>query len=133
VRAEKPEDTTWIEPLVATAKDLRKITIATFTPEQRMIAGRYHAYRYGNCSKNEARNKKFGARMATAFAKMSISALSRLTFAEYVAYANKYHEMSGGSPWYEPFLIQGVMESVPRASGRVDETVRYSSDLSALR
>jgi hypothetical protein len=72
--------------------------------------------------------------LASAFASMAISGLSTLTVGEYVALAQRYHELSGGAPWYEPFLVKGVMDQAPSRNGTSGQTEpRYSSTLNDLK
>ncbi len=92
-------------------KTLRKLTI-----EDRLVCGRYHAWRFSNCTKSEARNRSAGAKAAVAFAKMADSSLfADLTVRKYVDEAIVFHEkFMGEAPWYDPFAIRAVTGSADR-------------------
>jgi hypothetical protein len=95
-------------------KPLRSLTI-----EERLLCGRYHAFRFANCTKSETKNRNAGAKAAVAFAKMADSALyADLTVRDYVDEAAVYHAtMMGGAPWHDPFAIRAVADVRPKAIG----------------
>jgi hypothetical protein len=100
----------WVEDLRAAAKSL-KSPIREWTPQQRMIAARYHCLEFGNCTKSEANNKARATNVARGFARMSRSKhYSDMTLGEYVTFARQVHAEREKTPWFDVWLIESVTE-----------------------
>jgi hypothetical protein len=100
----------WVEDLRAAAKSL-KSPIREWTPQQRMVAARYHCLEFGNCTKSEANNKARATNVARGFARMSRSKhYSDMTLGEYVTFARQVHVERDKTPWFDVWLIESVTE-----------------------
>jgi uncharacterized protein YdaU (DUF1376 family) len=88
-------------------RKLRELTAS----EEWLTLGRYHALEFANCTKTEGHNKRHGTKIAGAFAAMSRSErYGDLTVAQYVGFARKVHENREAAPWFDPWMIKGVVE-----------------------
>jgi uncharacterized protein YdaU (DUF1376 family) len=109
------EPPAWVDPLRREIAAIAERLLRQLTPEQRVLLGRYQAWRFGNYRRSEARNRSRGATIGAAFAKMATSELyGDLTVSEYVEAAAAYDSIRGGSPWTDPFEIRTMI--VERAS-----------------
>jgi hypothetical protein len=73
VRKEKPEpDTSWVEPLKTATQEIKDRALSSLTPDERFTLARFHCWRFGNCTKQEASNKKKATSISGAFASMGL-------------------------------------------------------------
>lgn len=101
----------WPPVLTAAFESIRKKELRALGPDELDTLGRYHCLVYGNCTKDEMRNRTLGQRVAAQLASLArIRDYADITAGEYIAYGKKVHERRGGRPWYEPFLIKAEVE-----------------------
>ena len=110
----------WRDELDLEFEAIRKLEIQALSPSQRVTLGRYHAWRFANCSASEAKNRRAGAKIAGSFATMAtVFELSDLSVDEYVLVAERYFAASGGAPWFTPFDVKAMLprEILERRNG----------------
>lgn len=101
----------WQDALREETREIRKKNLASLTPDERLILGRYHALEFANCTKTEAFNKRHGSQIAGAFASMGRHATyGQITVSQYVAHARRHHANREESPWFDPWQIKAVVE-----------------------
>lgn len=113
-RPKKEPDTTWVAPLREAIKAIAGVKIRDLSIDQRLLLGRYFAWRFAGYTKTESKNHKAGAKYAIAFAQMADSKLyADLSVRQYVDEAVVYQErIAKGIPFHEPFAIRAVAEPV---------------------
>lgn len=105
-----PSKSTWVEPLRAAANGLGDKTIKALSVEERFIIARYHCLVFGNCTKSEVSNRAKASNVASAFASMSRNdTYGELTVRRYFTEGRKVHEQREKKPWFDPWLIKGVL------------------------
>ena len=112
-RAEKPEDTSWVEPLREAAAALKRKRLRELTVDERMIVARYHALRFGNCSVDEQKNREMAAeKVVQGVGTMATdSRYGELTVNAAIAACEKLTEAGNLGPWYNFWLLKGALES----------------------
>jgi hypothetical protein len=99
----------WVTELRAAVRAFLRTPLARLDGEQRVLFGRYHAWRWAGCTKSESTNRRHGGVIAAAYGVMarsdqfmdlSISALIRL--------CQRYSDSVGGTPWRDPWLLKAV-------------------------
>jgi hypothetical protein len=60
VRGVTEPDRTWVTPLKAAVNAMRYVEMKDLTIEQRVLVGRYHAFKFENCTGSETTNRRAG-------------------------------------------------------------------------
>ena len=106
-----PPDTAWIAPMVESAKLLGPKRLKHLTADERNVAARYFAYKFGNCTKTERTNISHATKVAAGiFTLQKSEEFGELTFAEYVAINIKVSERRDGTPFFDPWLFKSEAE-----------------------
>lgn len=83
--------------------------------EQRLVLGRYVAYRFANCTKNEPANRKNGLKFAGQIAEISSKKrFSAVSVREFLGAANRVWEASEKYPLYSLWTVSAAFEDEKR-------------------
>lgn len=105
------DDTSWVTPLKVAAQALARMLLSQLDAEQRFTLGRYHAFRFGNCTVNERKNRRAGTKVAAGIGGLAADfRYGQITVQQYVNFAAKVHEQREAAPWFDPWLIKAVVE-----------------------
>jgi Mn-dependent DtxR family transcriptional regulator len=105
------DPTLWQDEIRNAAKAIRKHSLSSLTADERFTVGRYHALEFANCTKSEATNKRKARQIAAGLCSLGQHRdYSDVTVGEYVTYAKKVHVNGAGAPWFDVWLIKGVVE-----------------------
>lgn len=100
----------WLEKLREEVAAIDRLTLAELSVEQRIVLGRYHAYRFENYAASEAKNRNRGAKHVTPISDLGRSNdYGDVTVAEYRAYLQHLLKATGTlirSPW----ALKGAIE-----------------------
>lgn len=111
-RPKKAKDLTWRKPLVDTAEALLQREIRTWSAEERFTWARWHCLVFANCTADEGRNRTQASRVAKGLASMALSVeYGDVTGAEYYRLAKIIHAQRDKTPWFDPWMIKGAIES----------------------
>lgn len=106
-----PPAATWVVPLRDACLAIKTRELQTLTADERLTLGRYHAYKFGNCTKDELRNRRHGVDIAKGLLGMAQHReWGTLTVAAYANYGCKTLENRGGAPFFDPWLVISAVE-----------------------
>lgn len=106
-------DATWVAALREAARAIQDKNLWDCSPDDLLIVGRYHALRFGGCTKNEKRNQRRGANIRAGISNLGREAKKRYSayrVRDYVADAKRVWTDGGESPWFKPWDLTGVWE-----------------------
>lgn len=110
--ASAPQAPPWQETLRWNARKLKSKTIAVLSPDDRKVLAQYHCLEFGNCTRSESRNLKMSTMVAAKLATLGRRKFFEgLTVGQYVAYARSVHQQREFAPWFDPHLIESVVET----------------------
>ena len=108
---EKIQEPPWAQPLVNAVRDMRQKTLRSLTAKERNVLGQYHALRFGNCTRDEANNKRFGKQVAVGLTTLGQHKIfGDITVAEYVGYARQVHAYGNNTPFFKAWAITAFVE-----------------------
>lgn len=105
----------WLPAIRDAVRAMLPRRLRDLTADERFTLGRYHAWRWANCTRSEKVNRSRASGIAT-----GIAALGRdrdfgdLTVGEYVAHADAVWNERGQTPWHRPWDISARVEFVKR-------------------
>ncbi len=112
--AEDEKVLVWTTELRTAVAAISDKVLRDLTPDERILLGRYHVFRFANCNRSLATNRSRGAKAAVAFAKMADSRLyADLSVRGFVDEAHATWVARGEEPYYDPFLIRTVADPLP--------------------
>lgn len=109
----KTPDTAWVEPLRAQVKAVVSSgkALRDLTPDERFTLGRYHAWRWANCTKTESKNRAGARKIARQIGSMANDkTYGSLTVKDYVSHGEAVWKAGAESPWWEPWDIKARVE-----------------------
>lgn len=102
----------WVLQLRKDVTSLQAKTLAELTRDERVVLGRYHAWRFENHSKSEAANRTRGVKHVASLADLSrLQRYADVTVGEYISNIVALAKSSGAlirSPW----ALKGAIEEV---------------------
>jgi hypothetical protein len=99
----------WVTALREAVHGFIGIPLCHLDGEQRITFGRYHAWRFAACTKNESVNKRRGGQIAKAYGDMAhADQFMDCTVGEIIKLCRRYHNATGGAPWFDPWLIKAI-------------------------
>lgn len=85
--------------------------LCDLSSEERFRLAMYHAWRWGNCRKDELANRRQASRVAAGITNLACHRdFSTLTPGDYIATAQRVWEQRGMTPWYRPWDITGQID-----------------------
>jgi uncharacterized protein YdaU (DUF1376 family) len=105
-------DPEWATTLRASTKTLGPKPLRDLTVDERTTLARYHCLVFGNCSADELKNRRNAAKVLAGLGGMAIdSRYGEMTVNTYVASGRKVTEAFKLGPWFDPWLIRGMLEA----------------------
>lgn len=110
-KAQKPVDLAWIAPLEEATVALHSKALESLSYAERLTVARYHALHFAGCTREAIKNQLAGTKIAAGLMGLGSDLRFRdMTVREYLLYAQKVHKNRNGYPWFDPWLIKGVVE-----------------------
>lgn len=110
-KARKITDLSWVPVVEKGVESILSQPLEALGEQGRLALGRYHALHFGNCTREANRNLIRGTQIAKGLMELGSNfRLKDMTVREYLAYCRRVHKNRNGIPWFDPFLIKGVVE-----------------------
>ena len=108
---EDPSQPLWVIALRKRVGDWFPRRLVELNSTERFALAQYHAWRWGNCTKDELANRKRASNVATGITNLAThKEFGILSVSDYMAAAETVWEQRGGSPWFKPWDITGQVE-----------------------
>jgi hypothetical protein len=99
----------WVTQLKADYEAIRRTILCHLTGEQRVTLGRYHAWRFANCTKFEHINRRKGGQIGAAYAAMAVcDQFMDLRASQIIGLCKRYAATIKDAPFFDPWLIKAV-------------------------
>jgi hypothetical protein len=101
-----PKQAEWVIKLRKRVGEMFPMKLVALDIFQRLDLAKYHAWRWGNCTRDEVRNQKRAAEVAVGITGLACSKdFAGITVSEYILSAEDYWHQRGMLPWFKPWEV----------------------------